>query len=237
MRRVMKMSLVFLIIYPFGIMLGFAVMLMCLIKALRILHWKRFPYFKKKVIIVANHPSLADPFLIASMFFYGFLLNPFAYGPLLVADRKNFYDSWWFFWLRPFMISVDRGNRESEAKSIRQIIEALNKGKRIVIFPEGGRTCRGKDFLYSNKGKKIRKFKNGVGLIIRRTKAAVIPVWLDGTDDFFPNSTKRLFYLRFGVARMKIKIGQVINFEKNDMPDSEQVTRIITDALLKLADE
>jgi 1-acyl-sn-glycerol-3-phosphate acyltransferase len=92
--------------------------------------------------------------------------------------------------------------------------------------------------MESKKSKKeIRKFKDGIGFLVRKTQAKVIPIWFDGTDRFFPNWKKRLLSFRFGIAKMDAKIGEPIDFKDIDLSDDEKVAKIVADSLLALADE
>jgi 1-acyl-sn-glycerol-3-phosphate acyltransferase len=116
----------------------------------------------------------------------------------------------------------------------------LNSGGIIILFAEGGRTCFGEKFQFSPGGKKIRVLKNGVGWLALKTGATVLPVWVEGTDKVLPNSPDRrkLFcFPRFG-GRITIKIGNPLRFQKGSQYlDKEQITSIIKNALLELADE
>lgn len=231
-----------LVIYPFGVLLAVVFLMLCQMKYIKVLHWERFPHFEKNTILVANHPSMLDPFLIGAMFFKGYLLNPIKYGPIIVSDRNIFYDSWYWFWLRPFMIPVGRGNRHSEAMAFARIKKAIEKGRMVVIFPEGGRTFCGERFLYSSKGKRIRTLKEGIALLVRKTNVKVVPLWIEGTEKALPNSRRRLF-TRFSFGRktpMIVKIGEPLRFateESTGTPSREEIIQIIASSLLQLADE
>ncbi len=241
-KTILGFVVITLVIYPFGVILAAVFLLLRLLKYIKILHWERFPHFRKKIILVANHPSMLDPFLAVALFFKGYLLNPLKYGPLVVSDKKNFWDSWYWFWLRPFLIPVDRGNKRSEAKSFLLIKKALEAGRVVIIFPEGGRTFCGERFLYSESGKKMRILKGGVALLVRKTNASVIPVWFEGTDRVLPNSRKTLF-TRFRIRRKTtifVKIGEPLHFKTEELGgscDREEITQVIASALLNLADE
>ncbi|MEK7658286.1 MAG: lysophospholipid acyltransferase family protein [Patescibacteria group bacterium] len=235
-KRFLELVAITLVIYPFGVILTAAFLLLRRLKYIKVLHWERFPHFKEKIILVANHPSMLDPFLAVALFFKGYLLNPLKYGPLVVSDKKNFWDSWYWFWLRPFLIPVDRGNKRDEAVSFLRIKKALEAGRVIIIFPEGGRTFCGDRFLHSESGKKIRTLKGGVALLVRKTNASVVPVWFEGTDKVLPNSRTKLFTkFRFRKKTLiLIKIGESLRFQTEER---EEITQVIASALLYLADE
>ena len=237
-RTILGFMVLNLVIYPFGILLAILFLLFRWLGYIKVLHWERFPHFREKTILVANHPSMLDPFLLAAMFFKGYLINPLKYGPLLVADKGNFYNSWYWFWLRPFLIPVGRGDKHSEAASFLRIKKALDKGRVIIIFPEGGRTFKGERFLYSKEGKRIRTLKGGIALLIRKTKAMVVPVWIEGTERFLPNSKHKLF-TRFQLSKkaMAVKIGEPLQFQADENTKREEIVQVIASSLLQLADE
>jgi len=243
LRIILGFALLNFVIYPFGMLLAGAFLIMCQLKYVRVTHWERFPHFKQRIILVANHPSMLDPFLISALFFRGYLLHPLKYGPLIVADKSNFYDSWYWFWLRPFLIPVERGNKRAEAISFLRIKKAIDQGRVIIIFPEGGRTCRGTVFLRSKKRKKIRVLRKGVALLVAKTRATVVPVWIDGSEKFLPNSmTERLFTrLRFPKKKsIQLKIGEPIHFGRGELQQisaKEEIMQVIANSLLQLADE
>src|SRR3989344_1213198 len=135
-----KSLLIILVVYSFGFLLAFALTLSFLLKLIVIRHRERLPNSGRKLILVANHPSVIDPFMMVSLFFKVFLLSPFN-APLSVP-KKSLFDIWCLFWLRPFMISVERGNSASAASSFKQIKNALDDKRMVIVFPEGGRTFK-----------------------------------------------------------------------------------------------
>lgn len=240
-KRLQTFLVVLFVMYPFGIILVIKVIMLRAFGFMRIINWNRFPHFKEGIIVVCNHPSIIDEFFVAALFCKGFFINPFRYRPLLVVDESNFYNSWYFFLLRDCMISTKRGDSESEAAAFRQMAEAIKNGRVVIIFAEGGRTFKGKDgeLRFSDKGNKIRRFKHGVGLLVKMTGALVLPIWIKGTDDFFLNSNERLFSFAIRTAAtFSLKIGHLINFkEKSKKEKARQITERIEGAMLQLADE
>lgn len=240
-KKIFKFWIVFLLIYPIGVFLTIVLLSLLMLRFLRIINWKRFPHYQTGMVVIFNHPSIIDQFIVAMLFFKGFLVNPIKYSPLIVADANNFYNSWYFFWLRRFMISVDRGNKESEKLAFLRMTKEIKNGRILIIAPEGGRTFRGEEveFLYSPKGNKIRGFKNGIGLLVRKTKAKMLLLWFEGTDKFFLNSKDRLFSFRIRNVGFFLKIGEVFYFGEEDLRrcSTDQITKKIADRLLALADE
>lgn len=227
------------ITYPCAIIMGILFHLFRLCKRIRVLHSERFPRWERKIILVSNHPSLLEPFLLPALFFREYLFHPLRYGPWSTPDRKNFYDRWYWFWIRARSIPVDREDEREGLRSFFQMKEIVKSGGIVILFPEGGRTFKGENFLYSQGGKRIRIFKDGLGWLVLKTGALVLPVWVEGTDEVLPNDPDKLFTrLRFGDRIIiTIKIGQPLRLQGLPAVKREQATQMIANALLKLADE
>lgn len=239
-KKLLSYTVLLLVIYPFGLLLALTFKVLQWTKIIKIKHFDRFPHCTEKIILIANHPSMMDPFLMSILFSRGFIKNPFKFSPLNVPDKRIFYDSWYWFWLRPILIPVDRTSKRAEAGSLFQIKSAINCGRVVVIFPEGGRTFKGEHFIYSRGGKRIRTLKGGVGWLALKTGALVVPVWIEGSDKVLPNSHARLF-TKFRLNHtITIKIGNPTKFAEDKSRSAsrrEQINQEIASSLLELADE
>jgi 1-acyl-sn-glycerol-3-phosphate acyltransferase len=240
MKEKAKMVFAGIGIYLFGIILAIVFFIMQLLKQIKIMHSERFPHYKCGKIFVANHPSVIDPWIVAVLFAKAYLKNPFKYAPMIVADANNFCKSKYWSWMCSIMISVNRDDKHSAGFCFRKMQDALSKGRNIIIFPEGGRTFRGTDFLISHTGKKIRILSGGTALLVKKTRAKLVPIWIEGTDEFCPNSEKKLFtHFVFG-KKITIKIGEILDFggpKLMEIESREEIIQIIGNALLSLADE
>jgi len=157
-----------------------------------------------------------------------------------VPDRRNYYDKWYWFFARPRLIPVERGNNRAGMKVLFRIKEVLDKKGIVIIFPEAGRTFKGdpSEIRKSRGGKKIRNFRAGVGWLVTKTKATVLPVWVEGTERMLPNRTDRLFSHPRLSEKAAIKIGNPIRFNANDGPvKAKKITEAVLNILLQLADE
>jgi len=237
MKKILNSLLFLATIYSYGIFIGIVFRILRFLKTIRVLHWERFPRWQGKLILVSNHPSLLEPFLLPALFFWQYLFRPFKYAPRSTPDKKNFYDPWYWFWLRPLSIPVDRSDERAESKSLFEMKRVLNSGKIIILFAEGGRTLNGENFLYSQGGKRIRTLKGGIGWLVLKTGALVVPVWVEGTDKVLPNRPDKLFSLPNLGKEIIIKIGKPLEFQGSPAIKREQVTQIIVKNLLELADE
>lgn len=139
------------------------------------------------LIIAGNHLSNADPPAIGS--FAGLVRDS-----RFMAKKELFSVPvlGWFF-RRCGYISVDRKRVIGDFGALEGAIAALNKGESVVMFPEGTRSKTGKP----------QKPKSGVGLLVYKTGAPVLPVKVEGT---------------FGwpwVRRIRVKFGRPFSLEKD----------------------
>ena len=112
------------------------------------------------LIIVANHTAGVDPLLVQAA-------CPFEIRWLMASDmRLASLDQLWD-WGR--VIFLDR--RAGSGAGMRAAAGALRDGDVIGIFPEGG---------IARPPRSVLPFRAGVGVLIRRSKARVLPVVVDG---------------------------------------------------------
>lgn len=71
-------------------------------------------------------------------------------------------------------IPVRRG--EADLAAVKEVMSALNKGEKVVVFPEGTRNTSGVD---------LQPLKNGVALMALKTKSQVIPLMYYKKAGFF----------------------------------------------------
>jgi len=117
--------------------------------------------FAGPLIIVANHTAGVDPLLIQAA-------CRFEVRWLMASDMRHPALEW--LWVYAHIIFVDRAGRDSMGP--REAIGHVRSGGVLGIFPEGG---------LERPPRTIQPFQPGVGLIIKRTGAPVIPVVIDGT--------------------------------------------------------
>jgi 1-acyl-sn-glycerol-3-phosphate acyltransferase len=118
------------------------------------------------LIIVVNHTAGVDPVLVQSAF-------RFEVRWVMANDMQLSKFDWFWQWGR--VISVDRGG--GDVAGTREAIRHLQAGGVLGIFPEGG---------IERPPRQIRPFLAGVGLLIKKTKARVLPLIIDGTPTVDP---------------------------------------------------
>ena len=133
------------------------------------------------LILASNHVSFIDPPIIGSM--VPRVVNFLARESLLRLPVLG-----WLF-RQVNAVPIDRNNGASGLKAI---LDRLQAGGAIIVFPEGTRSPDGRPM----------RAKAGVGLTVLRTAAPVVPVRLDGAFEawgrhrIFPRPKKII--LRFG---------------------------------------
>ncbi len=142
-------------------------------------------------ILTSNHISNLDPFILS--FTTSRSLNFLAKEELF----KSPITSAIFYGLNAFPIK--RG--ASDYKAIRETLRRLGNGKGLVMFPEGTRGVSSIE----------KKAQAGVGLIAVKSKAAIVPVYLVGTDKAFPPHTK--WFKRHSIT---IYVGKPMVINEND---------------------
>ena len=116
-------------------------------------------------VIIANHVSFLDVFIIPSVFSIGKKFSA-------IAASKNFKIPIYAQLLKKMKaVSIDRSNREAAIKGITQAEKLLKEENyQIVILPEGTRTSTGK----------ISKLKKGGFHLAINTKSKILPIVTKG---------------------------------------------------------
>ena len=115
-------------------------------------------------LIVCNHVSYVDPVILHAL-----LPRParfVMYEPIYRLPVIN----WLFRALKSIPINTKRADEIVFTNAFNEIAENLEKGRLVVIFPEGGITHNGE----------IAKFQPGIDQIVKRTPVPVVPVALRG---------------------------------------------------------
>lgn len=118
------------------------------------------------LLVVSNHTAGIDPVIIQAD-------CPFFIRWMMAKDMRAPVLEWFWTWWR--IIFVDRDNADGQA--VREAVRELKEGGVVGIFPEGA---------LERPPRQVLRFQEGVGLIIRRSKARVLPVVVDGTPQYNP---------------------------------------------------
>ena len=130
------------------------------------LHQKNTQPIPQNFILIANHPSAFEDIGIPALF------NVHSLAKGEVAE-------WW--WTGRIVkaagnLFVKRESRESRHTVAKQLINVVNSGKNIVIYPEAG--CKGRRIFHT--------FMHGAFDISMQTGVPILPVFLqyESQDDF-----------------------------------------------------
>lgn len=238
--------MILLLVYPIGLLLAILFILFRFFGKIRIVHPERFPCDQDKIIIVSNHPSLLEPILLPVMCYPWYLRHPFTRIPISTPDRKNYFGpSYWRWLLKYVAVTINRESQEEKTKALRKLVKILKLNGIVIIFGEGGRTEKGKDFFHSPKGKgKIRPLQEGVSSLIRMTNPLVLPLWvkvekktsMDLSDKTYFNSLIFMFFVLLW-QKITIKVGELLTFQGSEANSREGITQKLITTLLNLADE
>jgi len=113
---------------------------------------------KKKYIFAPNHFSYLDiPVMGLNS------INTIFVGK---SDMENV--PLFGFMYRKLHITVDRASLKSRYNSLKESLEAVDEGKSLVIFPEGG--------IITERGPVLNRFKDGAFRVAIEKQIAIVPV-------------------------------------------------------------
>jgi len=140
------------------------------------------------LILVANHCSFFDAFILASSL------------PLRICQQVFYMGFEWFF-RHPLLAWWGRGVRVIPVDMDTFLVRALQasavvlrQGKILCVFPEGERSVDGR----------VRPFRKGVGILIKELRVPVLPAYIAGSFEAWPRGQSLP-----GVHRLRVRFGPV----------------------------
>lgn len=137
---------------------------------------------KRQYIFVANHFSYLD---IASMGF-----NPV--NAVFVGKSDMEKVPLFGFMYRKLHITVDRASLSSRINTLKRSMQAIEEGKSLVIFPEGG--------ILTKHAPNMIKFKDGAFRVAIEKQIPIVPVTIPNNWIILPDEEPLL--LRWGVMKV-----------------------------------
>ncbi len=145
------------------------------------------------VLIVANHASYFDPPVVGV-----------SYGKKTAfLARKTLFKKGFFGWLYPKLNAIPVDQDGPDMSSLKRIIKELKNGNPVLIFPEGQRSVDGK----------ISPGEAGVGLVIAKSKAPVLPMRIFGAFEAFPRGAKIPKFF----TKITVSVGDMITFDEDQL--------------------
>lgn len=152
----------------------------------RVFHSERVP-LTGSVILASNHASFLDPPLVGSGIHRG--INYLA--------RKSLFKFPLFGWVLRTVNAVPVDREGGGAAGLKSVLDRLNAGGAIILFPEGTRSPDGK----------LQPARSGIGLTVIKSNALVVPVRVFGTYEAYGRN--RRFPRPHRVA---VKYGKPLDF-------------------------
>ena len=156
----------------------------------RILHRERMIQ-SGPVILASNHQSYFDPPLAGNT----------SDRPIYFLARRSLLNVPVLGWLLPKLNVIPVEQEGVDRSALKGIIRVLKRGECALIFPEGARTPDGK----------LQPAQPGLGLIIARTLAPVVPMRIFGAHEVLPRGGGFHFH------SITIVVGEPIYFSEADL--------------------
>jgi len=151
------------------------------------------------LVLAVNHASFVDPPLAGICSHRGVyylarksILKWPILGPLFPAMN---------------VIPVERDGNDLSA--LREVIRKIKEGNGVVLFPEGTRSTDGQ----------LQPARAGIGFVIAKTGAPVLPMRIFGSFDAFPRDAKFMCF-----PQITVVLGQPLFFTEEEIAGSTRET-------------
>ena len=180
---------------------------------LRVIHRERMIQ-GGAAILAMNHQSYLDPLLA------GITSNRAIY----FLARRTLLEAPILGWLLPKLNVIPVNQEGVDRSAIKAMIRILNAGHAVLIFPEGSRTLDGN----------LQPAEPGLGLVIAKTLAPVVPMRIFGAHEALPRGGGGLHFVPITIV-----IGEPISFTDTDLglPGRnlyQQLSQRVMDAIASL---
>jgi 1-acyl-sn-glycerol-3-phosphate acyltransferase len=165
-------------------------------------------------ILAMNHQSYLDPLLA------GITSDRAIY----FLARRTLLDAPALGWLLPKLNVIPVNQEGVDRGAIKAVIRILNAGNGVLVFPEGSRTLDGN----------LQPAEPGLGLVIAKTLAPVVPMRIFGAHEALPRGGGGLHFVPITIV-----IGEPISFNAADLGPPgknlyQQLSQRVMDAIAAL---
>jgi len=166
------------------------------------------------VILAMNHQSYLDPPLA------GIACDRAIY----FLARRTLMDLPLFRWLLPKLNVIPVNQEGIDRSALKALIRVLKSGNAALVFPEGARTLDGN----------LQPAQPGVGLVIAKTLAPVVPMRIFGAHQALPRGGGGLHFVPITIV-----VGEPIFFTPVELESPaknryEQISQRVMDSIAAL---
>jgi 1-acyl-sn-glycerol-3-phosphate acyltransferase len=161
------------------------------------------------VILAMNHQSYLDPPLA------GITCD----RPIYFLARRTLLDVPLLGWVLPKVNVIPVNQEGVDRSAIKNLIRLLQAGNGVLFFPEGSRTIDGN----------LQPAEPGLGLVIAKTRAPVVPMRIFGAREALPRGGGGLRFVPITIV-----IGEPILFSTADLePPGKNLYAGLSDRVMK----
>jgi 1-acyl-sn-glycerol-3-phosphate acyltransferase len=169
-------------------------------------------------LLIANHQSYLDPVLVGLA----------ARRHLTYLARKTLFRHKVLRRVIETLNAVPIDQEGVGKEGIKAVLEQLNKGRAVVVYPEGERTAHGG----------MNPLRPGIQLLIKRSQAPIVPVGIAGAYDALPRWRKSLHFAPlfppWGKASIAVVVGKPLDGRRYAGLPREQVLEELSAELKKV---
>ncbi|PYL63249.1 MAG: 1-acyl-sn-glycerol-3-phosphate acyltransferase [Verrucomicrobia bacterium] len=173
----------------------------------RVVHRERMIQ-KGPAILAMNHQSYLDPPLAGTT----------CDRAIYFLTRRTLLDAPLLGWLLPKLNVIPVNQEGVDRGAIKALIRLLKAGNGVLVFPEGSRTLDGK----------LQPAEPGLGLVIAKTLAPVVPMRIFGAHEALPRGGGSLSFVPITIV-----IGEPIFFSAVDLfPSGKNLYRRLSERVM-----
>jgi len=166
------------------------------------------------VILAMNHQSYLDPPLAGTT----------CDRAIYFLARRTLLDVPLLSWLLPKLNVIPVNQEGIDRSALKALIRVLERGNAALVFPEGSRTVDGS----------LQRAEAGLGLVIAKTLAPVVPMRIFGAHEALPRGGGSLHFVPITIV-----IGEPIFFTAADVNPSgkdlyKRLSQRVMDAIAAL---